>query len=500
MQALEAFRQALQDGNDSEDFDLEEHKSSEEDDMDLPEDGRITDQDSDDSELPRGFIPRGSKEKKEPNRPRTLLKQSEEYAKRTRQRIEQAQDLTDVKNVYLQQRLQSTSVSMDEYNRGKEISKAFFEHNSKYIDEPSKSKSIWTQGAVEILHQEINPTTKKVTRYSFQKQFAIYLDEKKGPSELTQEQKLYKRSQMDYLKATGHSAKFKIHQPTKLQVFVTNWRHSANLELTDMRRQLILKLAMQREKLAEVRKLSHRKLTVAQRKIRLTKKIDLIVNQLHNLEILTSKYDEILLNGTRKADANSRYTPLQIMNSIWEANQLAGFIPDYEKYNEFTKVQAVTTDKHPLNEEILTTWSNQDRISALNANPQIADNTSRALLNPKSTPKGLVALQKKRKFKGNHNRNNKRKKTRTNNGGKPYHRKTNNHTRNNYNRNRQNGNQNKGGQKTNTKRGTNNLRPDQTNNNPFFKCPIHNKLAKNCKPYCTNNPRYDKTKHKSKTN
>ena len=223
----------------------------------------------------------------------------------------------------------------------------------------------------------------------------------------------------------------------------------------------------------------------------------LIVNQLHNLEILTSQYDEILLNGTRKADANSRYTPLQIMNSIWEANQLAGFIPDYEKYNEFTKVQAVTTDKHPLNEEILTTWSNQDRISALNANPQIADNTSRALLNPKSTPKGLVALQKKRKFKGNHNRNNKRQKTGNKNGGKTY-RNNNNDNRNNYNRNRQNGNKNKGGQKTNTKRGTNNLRPDQTNNNPYFKCPLHNKLAKSCPPYCKNNPRYDKTKHKSR--
>ena len=484
MEALEAFRQALQDENDSD----EENYTSEEDDMDLPEDGQITDQDSEDSELPRENLPQSFKEKKEPNRPKMLLKQSEDYAKRTRQRIEAAQDLTDLKNVYLQQRLQSTEVSMDEYNRGKEISKAFFEHNSKYVDESSKSKSIWTQGAEEILRQEINPTTKKVSRYSFQKQFAILLDEKKGPSELTQEQKLYKRSQMEYLKATGHSAKFKIHQPTKLQVFVTNWRHSANLELTDMRRQLILKLAMQQEKLAGA--------TKKKKKIQITKQIDLIIKQLHNLEILTSQYDEILLNGTRKADANSRHTPLQIMNSIWEANQLAGYIPDYEKYNEFTKVPAIKTDKHPLNAEILTTWTNQDRISTLNAHPQIADNTSRALLNPKSTPKGLVAMQKKRKFKGNNNRHNKRQKSGHKNGGKPY-RNNNRNTRNTYDGNRQNGNKNNGGQKTNTKRGTNNLRPEQTNNNPFFKCPLHNRLAKNCKPYCKNNPRYDKTKQKS---
>ena len=218
MEALEAFRQGLQDANDSE-------EDTEVD--DIPEEGQLSEEEnSDPEELPESEdenLPKKSTaKKKENNRPKMLLKQSEAYATCTRKRIEESQDLTDVKNVYLQQRLQSTHVSMDEYKRGKEISKAFFKHNSKYVDESSKSKSIWTQGAEEILRQEINPTTKKVSRYSFQKQFAILLDEKKGQSELTQEQKLYKRTQVEYLKATGHSAKFKIHQPTKLQAFVIN--------------------------------------------------------------------------------------------------------------------------------------------------------------------------------------------------------------------------------------------------------------------------------------
>jgi len=199
-----------------------------------------------------------------------------------------------------------------------------------------------------------------------------------------------------------------------------------------MRRQLIIKICNQQEKLTTTKnKLKKRKCT---------KQTPLIIKQLHNLEILTSQYDEILLNGTRKADANSRHTPLQIMNLIWEANQLAGYVLDYEKYDEFTQVPAIKTDKHPLNEEILTTWTHQDRISTLNAHPQIADNTSKALLNPKSTPKGLVAMQKKRKFKGNSNRNNKRHKSGNKNGGKPFRNNNNNRNhRNTYNGNRQNG-------------------------------------------------------------
>ena len=257
-----------------------------------------------------------------------------------------------------------------------------------------------------------------------------------------------------------------------------------------MRRKLIIQLCTQQEKLTTAKN--------KKKKAKITQNIKLITKQLHNLEILTSQYDEILLNWTRKADANSRHTPLQVMNSIWEANQLAGYVLDYEKYNEFTQVPAIKEDKHPLNEEILTTWTHHDRISTLNAHPQIADNTSKALLNPKSTPKGLVAMQKKRKFRGNGNRNTKRQKFGNKKGGKPFRNNNDNrNSRNNNNGNRQNGNQNQGGNKMNTRRGTNNLRPEQRNNNPFFKCPLHNKLAKKCPPYCQNNPKYDKTKHKT---
>ena len=147
MEALEAFRQGLHDENDSdEDTEIdnlsEEGQISEEEEPSSAED--LTDSEDED-------LPKKSTEKKDNSRPKMLLEQSEAYAKCTRKRIEASQDLTDVKNVYLQQRLQSTAVSMDEYKRGKEISKAFFKHNSKYVDESSKSKSIWTQGAEEIL-------------------------------------------------------------------------------------------------------------------------------------------------------------------------------------------------------------------------------------------------------------------------------------------------------------------------------------------------------------
>ena len=137
---------------------------------------------------------------------------------------------------------------------------------------------------------------------------------------------------MKYLKTTNHAGKFTVHQPTKFQTFVSTWRNVVNMELTDIRRQLIIEMSEQLLTLPKVKKAKRKKIS---------SKLQGITKQLQNIEVLTTHYDEILFTGTRKADENSQIIPIKIMSKIWEANQNANFVMDYEKHNENSQTRAI---------------------------------------------------------------------------------------------------------------------------------------------------------------
>ena len=408
--------------------------------------------------------------KKEKGTSNIFSANTEHLEKIISQRHRNSDDVSQIETILLHDKLQKQNVSIEDYRRGEEIEKKLQKLMKKQKTDLGQHSQIWEEGFEEILKQKTK-LNGEITNISFQAQFNLKLNEtQKCTSQLTETQKKAKHKLHEHLLAQGHTSKFKVHAQTRPQVFTASWRMGVGLEVTDVRRQLYLKMQEHFKKLQTAKKKK-------QKKIR--KQITLILKALQELEVLTSKCDEIQWRASLKADANFEGTLLEHMDSIWKINENAAFQKDYEKHRENKRVKKLPRTLHPLNKAILRPWEKHEITLMHKANPQIAPSTKRDLVNPKKSSLEITAQGKKRKntFK----EKNPRKR------GKYNYRKGQNGKRNGPGKKyKKNGNSNPPAQ-----RWTKNLKKNQLNTNPRFFCPIHKKQARRCPKYCRNNPHYD---------